>query len=251
MKISIHMPAYNAEATIGSALKSLLRQRDAGEFDIIVVDDGSTDCTREIVAALATRASEIRLIGIDHGGISKARNAALRAMAPDADLVGFLDADDLCPERRYAHDVELFEADPALDLVYSKIRFFDREDPETLSPSVDSRLLDERTVHLSAGLYRRRVLDRTGRFDESLTQAEDTDYLLRIFEQQPKHVLSDEIGVFYRKHRGGITENRVEARRELMRAFFRAHRRSGKPSLPDGIVTITAEHLAEVQSWVG
>jgi glycosyltransferase involved in cell wall biosynthesis len=251
MKISIHMPAYNAEATIGSALKSLLRQRDAGELDIIVVDDGSTDRTREVVATLAARAPEIRLIGIDHGGISKARNAALRAMAPDTDLVGFLDADDLSPASRYAHDVELFEADPALDLVYSKLRFFDREDPETLAPSVSSRILDERTVHLSAGLFRPRVLERAGLFDESLAQAEDTDYLLRIFERQPKHLLSDEIGVFYRKHRGGITENRVEAQRELMRAFFRAHRRCGRPFLPAGIVTIAPEHLAEVRSWVG
>jgi glycosyltransferase involved in cell wall biosynthesis len=77
MKISIHMPAYNVETTIGSALKSLLRQRDAGDLDIVVVDDGSTDRTCDVVGALAARAPEIRLIGIDHGGISKARNAAL------------------------------------------------------------------------------------------------------------------------------------------------------------------------------
>jgi glycosyltransferase involved in cell wall biosynthesis len=251
MKISIHMPAYNAEATIGSALKSLLRQRDAGDLDIVVVDDGSTDRTCDIVGALAARAPEIRLIGIDHGGISKARNAALQAMAPDTDLVGFLDADDLSPEGRHAYDVALFEADPALDLVFSRLRFFDREDPETLAPGASSRILDERTVHLSAGLFRRRVLDRTGLFDETFAQAEDTDYLLRIFEGQPKYLLSDEIGVFYRKHHGGITRKREEAQRDLMRAFFRAHRRSGKPFLPGGIVTITAERLAEVQSWVG
>jgi glycosyltransferase involved in cell wall biosynthesis len=251
MKISIHMPAYNAEATIASALKSLLRQRDAGEFDIIVVDDGSTDRTRDLVGSLAARAPEIRLIGIDHGGISRARNAGLRAMTPDTDLVGFLDADDLSPAGRYAHDVARFEADPALDLVYSRLRFFDREDPDILAPSATSRILDERTVHLSAGLFRRRILDRAGLFDEALAQAEDTDYLLRIFERWPKYLLSDEIGVFYRKHRGGITGNRGEAQRELMRAFLRAHRRCGKPFLPEGIVTITAEHLAEVQRWVG
>jgi hypothetical protein len=172
-------------------------------------------------------------------------------MAPGTDLVSFLDADDLSPEGRYAHDVELFEADPDLDLVYSRLRFFDREDPDALAPSVASRILDERTVHLSAGLFRSRILDRIGLFDETLSQAEDTDYLLRIFERQPKYLLSDEIGVFYRKHRGGITGNREEAQRELMRAFLRAHRRCGKPFLPDGIVTITAEHLAEVRSWVG
>jgi glycosyltransferase involved in cell wall biosynthesis len=249
MKISIHMPAYNAEATIASALRSLLRQRDAGDLDIIVVDDGSTDRTCDVVGGLAARAPEIRLISVPHGGISKARNAALRMMAPETDLVGFLDADDLSPEGRYSHDVAMLQADPALDLIYSKVRFFDREDRDKLAPSATSRVLDERTVHLAAGLFRRRLLDRTGPFDEALAQAEDTDYLLRIFERHPKCLLSDRIGVFYRKHRGGITENHGEAQRELMRAFFRAHKRCGHPFLPEGIVTITAEHLAEVRSW--
>jgi len=91
MRLSIHMPAYNAEATIGSALKSLLRQRGAGRLEIIVVDDGSGDRTRDVVRAMGASAPEIRLISVAHGGIPKARNAALRAMAPDTDLVGFLE----------------------------------------------------------------------------------------------------------------------------------------------------------------
>ena len=136
-------------------------------------------------------------------------------------------------------------------LVYSRLRFFDCEDPDTFAPSATSRILDARTVHLSAGMFRRRIIDRVGPFDEAFVQAEDTDYLLRIFEGQPKYLLSEEIGVFYRKHRGGITGHRDEAHRELMRAFFRAHRRCGNPFLPDGIVTIAAKHLAVVQSWVG
>jgi glycosyltransferase involved in cell wall biosynthesis len=249
MKISIQMPAYNAETTIASALKSLLRQREAGQLEIVVVDDGSTDRTCDVVSALAATAPEIRLIRIAHGGISKARNTALRAMAPHTDLVSFLDADDLSPEGRFARDVVAIEADPTIELIYSKIRFFDCEDPEKLAPSVTSRLLDERTVHLSAGLFRRQLLDGVGPFDETLAQAEDTDYLLRIFERRPKYLLSDQIGVFYRKHRGGITENRQEAQQELMRAFFRAHKRCGNPFLPDGVVTITAEQLAEVRRW--
>jgi glycosyltransferase involved in cell wall biosynthesis len=54
------MPAYNAEATIASALKSLLCQRDAGQLDIIVVDDGSTDRTCDVVCDMAATAREIR-----------------------------------------------------------------------------------------------------------------------------------------------------------------------------------------------
>jgi glycosyltransferase involved in cell wall biosynthesis len=245
------MPAYNAEATIGSALKSLLRQRDAGQLDIVVVDDGSTDRTCDVVREMAATAPEIRLIEIDHGGISKARNAALRAMAPDADLVGFLDADDLSPEGRYAHDLDVFRADPTIDFIYSKTRFFDHEDTQALAPSGKSHVLDVRTVHLAAGMLRRQLLDKVGAFDEALAQSEDVDYLLRIFEQQPKYLLSDQIGVFYRKNHGGISENRRQARQEFMRACFRAYKRCGNPNFPAGVVTITAGHLAEVQSWVG
>jgi glycosyltransferase involved in cell wall biosynthesis len=251
MKISIHMPAYNAEATIASALKSLLRQRDAGQLDIIVVDDGSTDRTCDIVRDMAATAPEIRLIRIAHGGISRARNAALRAMAQDTDLVGFLDADDLSPEGRYAHAVGILEADPSLQLILSKIRFFDREDTEKLAPSANSNATDGRMVHLAATVFRRKLLDGVAPFDETLSQSEDLDFLLRIFEQRPKYVQSDRVGVFYRKNHGGITENRRQVRQELMKAVFRARKRqahSGPLMLPEGLISM--DHVPELLTWM-
>lgn len=250
MKIAINMTAYNAEATIASALKSLLRQRDAGDLDIIVVDDGSTDRTCEVVAGLAATAPEIRFIRAGHGGIPKARNAALRAMAPDTDLVSFLDADDLSPAGRLARDVAAFRSDPALELVYSKIRFFDREDPEKLAPHESSHSADGRVVQLGAGLYRRDLLDRVGPFDEDYVMGDDTDYLLRIFEQRPKYAISDEIAVFYRRNHGSITDNRLQVRQELARALLRRRKRQaqlGVSALPDGI--FTTDHIAELRSW--
>jgi glycosyltransferase involved in cell wall biosynthesis len=250
MKISIHMPAYNAEETIVSALKSLLRQRDAGQLEIIVVDDGSTDRTCDVVREMAATAPEIRLIKIDHGGISKARNAALRATAPDTDLVGFLDADDLSPEGRYAHDVALLEADPTLQLILSRVRFFDREDTAKLAPSASSRAVDGRIVHLGATLLRRKLLDGVA-FDETLMQSEDLDFMLRILEPRPKYAFSDEIGVYYRKNHGSITENRRQVRQELMKALFRARKRQAQPGpvvLPEGLFSL--DHMPELLSWV-
>jgi glycosyltransferase involved in cell wall biosynthesis len=250
MKITVNMNAYNAEATVASALKSLLRQRDAGQLDIIVVDDGSTDRTCDVVAALAAQAPEIRLIKACHGGIPKARNAALRAMAPDTDLVSFLDADDLSPPDRFARDAAVFQSDPAIELVYSKIRFFDREDPEQLAPCASSHAVDGRVVQLGAGVYRRELLERVGPFDEGYVQADDLDYLLRIFEQNPKYAISDEIAVFYRRNHGSISENRLQVRQELMKALFRRRKRQGQAGsfvLPEGI--FTADHMAELRSW--
>jgi glycosyltransferase involved in cell wall biosynthesis len=251
MKISIHMPAFNAEATIASALKSLLRQRDAGRLDIIVVDDGSTDGTCDVVAALAATAPEIRLIRLAHGGISNARNTALRAMAPDTDLVTFLDADDLSPEGRLARDVRVFEADPALQLVYSKVRFFDREDTERLAPCISSHVVDGRVMQLGAAVFRRQLLDDVGLFEEGLLQAEDTDYLLRVLERRPRLLQLDEVGVYYRKNHGGISDDRQQAPQEIAKAVLRARKRRaqlGDFQLPQGM--FTTDHMPELGKWL-
>jgi glycosyltransferase involved in cell wall biosynthesis len=251
MKISIHMPAYNAQATIASALKSLLRQRDAGPLEIVVVNDGSVDGTGDIVSAMAAEAREIRLVAVPHGGISKARNAALKAMAPDADLVTFLDADDLSPEGRLARDVAILKADPGLQFVYSKLRFFDREDPDRLAPSAQSHIVDGWIGQLGQALFRRQLLERAGPFDETLQQLEDLDLWLRIFGDPPKYAVSDELGVFYRKNHGSVTDNRRQFRQDLMKTVFRHRRRQpqlGELGLPKGF--INADHMAELRSWV-
>jgi glycosyltransferase involved in cell wall biosynthesis len=247
MKISIHMPARNAEATIGSALKSLLRQRDAGRLDIIVVDDGSVDGTSDAVRTLAAAAPEIRLLRVPHGGVSRARNVALQAMAPDTDLVGFLDADDLSPDGRLARDVAAFATDSTLDLIYAKARLFDHEDTEKLAPSLSSRTVDGRIISMAVGLFRRPLLDRVGLFDETLIQAEDMDYLLRTFELEPKYLISDDVSLFYRQHQGSATGNRRQLRHEFMKALLRAKKRGGKATLPEGVVTV--DHVVELRSW--
>jgi glycosyltransferase involved in cell wall biosynthesis len=251
MKLAVIMPAYRAEATIHSALSSLLRQRSAATLDVIVVDDGSPDRTCDIVRALAKSAPEVRLIEQPHRGISQARNAGLQAISPETDLVGFLDADDLSPMGRIARDVALMRVDPRLDLIYSKVRFFEEEEPALLAPSASSNVLDGRVVQLGAALFRRAIIDRVGLFDQTLLQSEDLDFILRTFELEPCYYLSDEVGVYYRRNHGSITDNRREARHELMKALLRAKKRQthGRITpLPVGL--LTSDHISALQSWV-
>ncbi|WP_321340354.1 glycosyltransferase family A protein [Breoghania sp.] len=250
MKLSVLMPAYNAEQTIASALRSLLRQRDAAEMEILVADDGSSDRTVEIVSDLAREAPEIRLIARPHAGISATRNACLAAMPADTDFVAFLDADDLSPAGRFARDIAKFEVRPELEMLYCATRFFEIEDGEALAPSPEGRTLDGRPIQLGAGLFRAGLIRRLGPFDETLIQSEDTEFLLRVFEQEVVHVLDDDIGVYYRRNHGSVTDDVEQVRREIMRAMLRAanrRRKIGGVQLPKGFLTDT--HVAELERW--
>ena len=88
--ISVVIPAFNAEATIERALDSVLGQ--SCELQVIVVDDGSTDGTAEVVAFHAGRDSRVRLLRVAHGGMGAARNAGIEAAT--GEWIAFLDADD-------------------------------------------------------------------------------------------------------------------------------------------------------------
>jgi GT2 family glycosyltransferase len=171
-------------------------------------------------------------------GVTKARNAGLRTLLPETEWISFLDSDDISPVGRLKADLACFDADPDLELVYSWMTLVDGIDDQTLEPAADSQSLTVRGISLSAGIYRRKLVDRIGSFDEEFEQAEDTDYLLRIFESGPKLALPDTVAIYYRRHPGNMTKQSNVSRREFMRAIHKSmKRRKADPSLNavDGI----------------
>jgi glycosyltransferase involved in cell wall biosynthesis len=243
MKLSIIVPAHNRERYIGAALRSLLRQRDDASLDIIVVDDGSTDGTSEIIETMMHDAPEIRLFRQPQKkGVSAARNLALRQLPPDTEFVSFLDSDDVSPAGRFSTDLAYFGADPGLDLTYSQICEIDRIDDEKLEPAEDCRVRISRGIQLAAGIYRRELIDALGGFDEGFVQAEDTDFLFRLFERSPRYVFPETIAVYYRRHAESLTAHRREMRSEFLRACLKSTlRRKRDPSLenPYPLVNMT------------
>ncbi len=91
MIVSVIMPAYNAEKTISKAIQSVLEQ-SYKDFELIIVNDGSTDSTEDIVLSWRLRDSRIKNISISNGGVSNARNIALSNSS--GEFVAFIDADD-------------------------------------------------------------------------------------------------------------------------------------------------------------
>jgi glycosyltransferase involved in cell wall biosynthesis len=116
-KISVVIPAYNAELHLRATLQSVLAQT-VQPYEIIVVNDGSTDRTEEIAL---TFGSSIRYIKQENQGLASARNAGIYTAA--GDWIALLDSDDLMTPEKLSKQIALIDATPSLVLVYSAFTF--------------------------------------------------------------------------------------------------------------------------------
>ncbi|HWA18583.1 MAG TPA: glycosyltransferase family A protein [Devosia sp.] len=249
MKLAVIMPAFNAELYVASALDSLLRQRDAAELDIIVVDDGSTDGTGDIVRSIAREAPEVRLIEQPNRGIARARNAGLDALAPETEVLTFLDADDLSPPGRFRRDLAHFGAEPALEFHYGFLSVF-RSTTSPMEPAPLERPLETRGIQLGAMLMRTALQKRIGYFDGDFEHGEDVDYIFRIIESQPRLMLVEDICVYYRRHPGNISRALDGTRTGTARAILKSHirrKKTGAPSVPPGF--FDGSRMGENPEW--
>jgi len=232
VKLSVIVPVHNRERYVVSALRSLVRQRDAADLDIIVIDDGSTDGSAEAVRSMMGENPCIRLFRQENMGVARTRNAGLRQLPADAEFVSFLDSDDISLAGRFKTDLARFDANPTLELTYSLMTLADRIDDARLEPAIDSRTMTVRGISLSTAVFRRSLVEQTGQFDEEFEQSEDTDYLLRVFEKGPNYELLDAVAIYYRRHAGNLTkEHSGRVRNHLLAIHKSMRRRKADPSL--------------------
>jgi GT2 family glycosyltransferase len=184
-KVSIIMPAYNTRRFIGAAIASIRAQRFPG-WELIIVDDGSTDGTAEEAKALAPEAIVIRQ---QNGGPGRARNTAIaHARAP---LLAFLDSDDeWCPGLLHSL-VAYADRFPAAGLVSGRLEGpnrFDAHADETTPPRDRFCDIFHHRYQISSGtvLARRHCIDEAGGFDDRREiYVEDWDLWLRIAARHP------------------------------------------------------------------
>ena len=179
--VSVIIPAYNQGAYLKRAIRSVLSQTYP-DFEVIVVDDGSTDNTPEV--ARSFNDSRLRYIYQENRGLSAARNTGIRHTT--APLLTFLDSDDLfLPEKLALLSAEL-EKHPEIGLVAGQAipidenekqvgKIFDRRPPEDAS-----RLLLGNPLHVGSVMLRRECQESVGFFDENLRSYEDWDMWLRL-----------------------------------------------------------------------
>lgn len=192
-RISVIIPVYNGERYLAEAIRSVLEQTLPPD-EIIVVDDGSTDGSARVVAQMAGQSRlPIRYVHQVNQGPSAARNRGVRST--DADLIAFLDADDIWDLRKQEIQAAHLFANPAVFIVWGFIQMFAVEGT-TLVPLHTPW----HGPNLGSALFRREVFESVGDFDETMRLSEDLDWYLRARELEiPQSVLTDVV-LWYRRH---------------------------------------------------
>lgn len=155
MQVSIIIPCHNHADFVRNAVASALRQNTDADVSVVVVDDGSTDASPDILQALAAEEPRVRIVTQARSGPAAARNAGLAALDPACEVVAFLDSDDLMPPHRLAEDLPRLEADPTLDFTYGAIRLVDALDYVSGQPTRAARTRDVTALQVASALFRR------------------------------------------------------------------------------------------------
>lgn len=181
-KVSVIIPTYNCAHLVSQAVESVLDQTYR-DFELIVINDGSTDDTEQVLPSFG---SKIRLITQENLGVAEARNTGIRNAY--GEYIAFLDADDLWLPSKLDYQITFLESRPDVDVAYCDIYVID-EDGQVFSymtahhsGNIISSLLLKNIVvgSASAVVIHRRCFEKTGLFDPELEALEDWDMWLRL-----------------------------------------------------------------------
>lgn len=194
--ISVVIPTYNRADYLPEALESVFSQTFT-DYEVIVVDDGSTDGTREILAKWI-KAGRLRYEYQENAGVSAARNRGIRLAK--GRYAALLDADDIFLPPKLEKQVALFERVPGLGFVHSNFSKFDEagkdlgvRDTTRYAGRIYPWMLQEWSLLLgtSSLMFRREVVLEIGGFDERMSWAEDIDLYRRVGRLYPVGVVPE------------------------------------------------------------
>ena len=189
-EVSVIIPTYNRAWVLKEAIDSVLAQ-DFKDFELIVVDDGSTDNTPQI---LDSYHQDLVVVRQPNRGVSAARNRGIAAAG--GGLIAFLDSDDLWLPRKLSSQVVFFNSNPEAVINQTEeiwIRNGVRVNPKTRHHKPSGMIFEQSLalclVSPSAVMMKRSLFDEVGLFDEDLPACEDYDLWLRISWRYPVHLI--------------------------------------------------------------
>ena len=213
--VSIIMPAYNAEKYIADSIKSVLAQTYSA-WELIVVDDGSTDGTAAVVKDFVSRDSRVRYIFQENGRLGKARNTGIANAR--GSLIAFLDSDDLWIDNKLELQVKALVENNA-DVVFSNAYIFSDDNPANIAetfetcvgqfsgPDFFDALVRRNQLPVLTVLLKKNALAKTGLFEEGRPYhgCEDYDLWLRLAKAGCVFYGMRDLLARYRRHNTAMT----------------------------------------------
>jgi glycosyltransferase involved in cell wall biosynthesis len=225
--VSVVIPAHNAAHVVAEAIQSALDQTQPPR-EIIVVDDGSSDGTGDVVKRFGERVQYVRQ---PSGGPASARNRGI--MEAEGEAIAFLDADDLWLPMKLERQVPVLTVDEGCVFTYSDCKIIDgaggcvpsflRQKTRVGTGWIVQNLLEENFIATSSVLARRRAVLDAGGFDESLRSVEDRDLWLRLASQGTVGLV-DEVLVIKRHLGKNISMDDLLATESRIRVLDKAMR---------------------------
>ena len=247
--VSVIIPAYNCDRYIVQAVESVLEQQGCS-FEVIIIDDGSTDSTQEVLEPYGDRLKYIRQ---ENQGVAAARNHGIEVAR--ANFVAFLDADDYFLPGKLVRQAEILLKRPDLGMIHSGWQRVDHLGNKLLDvrpweqvPELDlENWLRWKPVLPSAMMFRREWLQYVGGFDMRFPPAEDTNLVLKLALKGCKTAWLREITVCYRQHPASAMHKGLPQARSLLAVtndFF------NQPNLPPKIRLIEQSVRHGTLVWI-
>ena len=219
--VSVIMAAYNAADHISEALESALAQKWS-PLEVVVVDDGSTDGTAEIVRSYP----DVVYVHQENSGPSAARNAAVERSR--GKFVANFDSDDLLPPTRVGDQVSFLLDHPEVGAVFGRQEWMNA--PEWMAR--DSVYGDVDGIPLSSVMFRRAIFFEIGGYDTTFVHGEDMDLLVRMREHGIEYHVIPEVVLYRRYQPSSLTGGR--APHEPLLRSLRAKLARQEPPTEDG-----------------
>jgi len=206
-RVSVIIPTYNRRNCITIALNSVVAQ-SYKDYEIIVVDDGSTDDTTEV---LAPYRGTLRYFYQENRGIAGARNRGIREAK--GEYIAFLDSDDYWVPEKLARQVACFSENPHYGMVATRCSSispkgkFRKKNRPGKSGWILLDLFNANFIRTSSAMITRECLESVGLFDESLPECEEYDLWLRIAAHYPIGFINDPLTVYLDNPWGTSTDS--------------------------------------------
>ena len=208
--VSVILPVYNGEKYLDQAIESIFSQTYR-PFEIILVDDGSTDNSREIASSYP----EIKYIYQENAGHAAARNRGIKAA--EGSYIALLDADDIWLPAKLSLQITAFCDDPELDLVTGYIKQF--ISPELNFDSTGQKTNESQIVPgylTSAIIMNRKFFNKVGLFHENVRIAEFISWFSWVLEHNPKIKVLPDLIALRRIHGGNISLQRKDEKNQMI-----------------------------------